>query len=546
MPEPIMHTFVLILSITKKLILLERCRFEKLRIAEHRCTVGSNVARASRLRRAAAETAALPSMQMEQKDAYSLKNIASFSAFTLMGAIALLWLAIYNGFPPLYWDSAGYIRDWSQWIRPIGYNVFIRFTALGVSLWFTVFAQALITSYLMMRTAVIFLRQDSLATSFASFVVLLSVILLTTLSKYTSWLMPDIFTSWIFFALFLFLMGPAWLDRLVAIVILVLSFFSHLSHLPLVILLLTMIATANLFSPRIRETFKWTRIIQLTMVCVVITVLICTTNYFRIGSFGLSYQSSGNFKISHMISWGVAQKVLKEECAIRKWRLCGYQKELQAATGKRHDWFLWNKNSPLRKVGGWEDQREQNEIVQYALHHHLAEVIRFAFRDGYRQWTILSDSRGFLPARERLQRGSGAGYNTYYLPVIKAYPGDAKRLDQSRLSQGTLNVHRIIPFHISVAIAWALSLVTIVFFASKKQYLPLAFIGSSVIFVTFNAFLTGALAGVANRKLARVAWIVLYAVLLSIISYALARRKTPAKSRRTSMPPEWRPSSSPP
>ncbi|MCI0605107.1 hypothetical protein L0156_19140, partial [bacterium] len=60
MPEPIMHTFVLILSITKKLILLERCRFEKLRIAEHRCTVGSNVARASRLRRAAAETAALP------------------------------------------------------------------------------------------------------------------------------------------------------------------------------------------------------------------------------------------------------------------------------------------------------------------------------------------------------------------------------------------------------------------------------------------------------------------------------------------------------
>jgi len=114
------------------------------------------------------------------------------------------WPAIYNGYPLLYWDSAGYIHDWSHHIRPVGYNVFIWITSVRVSLWFTVFAQALITSYLMMRTAGMILGQNSPASILAAFSILLSVILLTSISKYTSWLMPDIFTSWVFFGFLLF------------------------------------------------------------------------------------------------------------------------------------------------------------------------------------------------------------------------------------------------------------------------------------------------------------------------------------------------------
>jgi hypothetical protein len=461
-----------------------------------------------------------------------LKSSATFWAFTLAGAIAMLWLAIYNGFPLLYWDSAGYIHDWTQHIRPIGYNIFIQLTSLGISLWFTVFAQALITCYLMMRTAIIVFGENSPPASIASFAILIAVVLLTTLSKYTSWLMPDIFTSWIFFAFVFFLMSPAWYDRVVAILVLFISFFSHLSHLPVVILMLAVLATANLFSAKIRELFTWDKLIRITTVCIVITVLICTVNYLRIGSFALSFQSSGNFKVSHMISWGVVQKVLKEECGLQDWRLCGYQKELEAQTGKRHDWFLWNKNSPLKYVGGWEDQREQNEIVHYAARHHLPEMMKFAVRDGYRQWIeVFSDKSSFLPSRDLvLQRG--AGYNLYYLPVIKFYPGDTYRLDHSRQSQGTLSTHRIIPFVVSAGIGWTLSLVAIVVFVSKKRFLPLVLIASSVMFVTINGFVTGALAGVANRKQGKVAWLVLYTVLVSITWYLRNRQDTRSAKKK--------------
>jgi hypothetical protein len=163
--------------------------------------------------------------------------------------------------------------------------------------------------------------------------------------------------------------------------------------------------------------------------------------------------------------------------------------------------------------------------VGYALRNHLWEVIGFAIRDGFRQWTTVSDSMGFLAEKERLLSGSGAGYDAYYAPIIAHYPNDAKQLDQSRLSQGTLMIHRIVPFPINLAIAWALSLIVIGFLATRKQFFSLSFMGASMIFVTLNTFLTGALAGVANRKQARVVWIVLYAVLTSIFAYWLKRRK---------------------
>src|SRR3990172_6603286 len=184
----------------------------------------------------------------ENPHSNSLKNTVSFSTFTALGALAMLWFAIYNGFPLLYYDSAGYIHDWTQHMRPIGYNVFIRITSLNISLWFTVLTQALITSYLMMRTAIILFGQNSSTNSLAAFAVLLSVILLTTLPTYASWIMPDILTSWIFFAFFLFLMGPATHDLIVANGIVLLSFFSHLSHVPLTIVSLAVLATANLCS----------------------------------------------------------------------------------------------------------------------------------------------------------------------------------------------------------------------------------------------------------------------------------------------------------
>jgi len=345
-----------------------------------------------------------------------------------------------------------------------------------------------------------------------------------------SWLMPDIFTSWIFFAFFLFLMGPALYDRLTAAGILLLSCFVHLSHVPLVIAFLAVVATANLCSTRMRQAIGRSRLIQLVIVSVGAIFLICTINYFRLGQFALSYGKSGNFMVSHMISWGVVQKVLKEECVFRNWKLCGYQEELRGATGKRHDWFLWNKHSPLNKVGGWEDQREQSEIAQYAFRNHLGEIIKFALRDGYRQWTTINGRSGFLPSKEIQQRG--AGYNVYYLPIIKHYPGDEQRLAQSRQSQGTLTVPRIIPFPANMAIGCTLSFITIIVLAFKKHWTHLVFIGSAAVFITLNAFLTGALAGVANRKQGKVAWILLYCVLTSISAYIVRRREQ--HSRMTS------------
>src|ERR1035438_4255445 len=82
-----------------------------------------------------------------------LLSLAKKWLFISSGALALMFYAIYNGFPILYNDTSTYLNSGFELItpadRPITYGIFIRLASLnGFSLWTVIFFQSFILSFL--------------------------------------------------------------------------------------------------------------------------------------------------------------------------------------------------------------------------------------------------------------------------------------------------------------------------------------------------------------------------------------------------------------
>ena len=164
----------------------------------------------------------------------------------LTGSIFLIWMAIYNQYPLVFSDTGSYITG-EELRRAIGYHYFINITSLHFSLWFTIFSQSLITSALLIRiTSVIF--KNTKFNDLIAFLILFLIILLTDISTYTSCLIPDVFTSWLFLSFILLISSTKWYDKLLGKISIWLALFCHGSNIIIAILsLFILLPTSSLY-----------------------------------------------------------------------------------------------------------------------------------------------------------------------------------------------------------------------------------------------------------------------------------------------------------
>ena len=113
-----------------------------------------------------------------------------FLLLAVIGAIAMLWLAFYNEYPLIYFDTLGYLVDDSGAVRPLGFNIIINaVTSIMPSLWAVAIFQAFVTSYLLMRNLCLFLCSGRNAI-WTSFTVVICLIIVTDISTWASFIMP--------------------------------------------------------------------------------------------------------------------------------------------------------------------------------------------------------------------------------------------------------------------------------------------------------------------------------------------------------------------
>jgi hypothetical protein len=281
-------------------------------------------------------------------------------------AMISCFVAFMNAYPLVYPDTGTYIYSGFDNLyfpdRPIFYGFFLRYTSFAASPWFVIFAQALITCYMLWLTTSIFFEGLK-----HNLVFLSTVIILTTTTGYSytvSILIPDIFTAVSFLCFLNLLLNPKLtrLELLVVSAIFVFSLCAHFSNLLIILFLFAGIFFVMIWMKIRKKIFYVSskKILLPFLLCMSCFIFIPAVNYGIAGKFRIA--GGGHvFMLSHLLETGVLEDYLKTACKNKNYKICEYKDNL--------GWdFIWNPESPFIKTGGWEANRnEYGKIIKEIL-----------------------------------------------------------------------------------------------------------------------------------------------------------------------------------
>jgi ABC-type multidrug transport system fused ATPase/permease subunit len=419
----------------------------------------------------------------------------------------LLWVAVFNGYPIFYYDSAMYLKASYTLRQPIfrtiGYSVFVRFVNLGSSPWLIVIAQSVIVVFVLYSAFNLMAR--GLAPVKHMALVFLGLMLFvsfgTTLPWFVGQIMPDVFTGVNLLSFFLLLYDPTMkLERSVlTCLVFCLSVGVHITHLLAVSVLLLVVfifRTSSVF----RE-FWPTRSIKGIVVLVLIPLIAVATltalSNRRVGlGFTLS-PAKDVFLFARLMESGLAPAYLQQRCQIEKLTPCKYLNNLPPTAND----LLWTPTYPLlEEMGGWYGARgEARKIVSATIRYNPLGFVKECVKQMFRQFVK------FAPGVENEPLQNDSSLEDFR----ELYPGEMPRYVLSRQSIGKLlkDGERAAP--ICATVFWCSLGVNLMALFARRLRTKMAnqLFVLTLVFLFANAMATGALSCVVDRYQARASWL---------------------------------------
>jgi hypothetical protein len=424
-------------------------------------------------------------------------------------AVALLfcWPAFYNGFPLVYGDTASYLDTVdprkTMWARQIFYTGLLRLLHWHISLWPAVFAQSLVTAHLLYLAV----RAPLPGPWLRRYLAVAAVLALTTsLPWHTSALLPDFFTPIVVLGLFLLAFCRARLDRLEIAYLASLTtvaIVAHLSHIPLALGLIVVIAVAR-FTLRWRERHRLATALLLVLPVFTAASAHLSVNYAAYQSFSLSPASS-IWLLARFIGDGQARAYLHDECPQRQFVLCAYLDKLPSDS----DEFLWGDesyNPVFEQAGGYPALRDEaREIVSGTILAYPGWIARSFIANTAREFVDVGTGGWINLPPEMLDRAI-AQY------IAHQFPRDYPAFLRSPQANGRIPTAALAAWHRGVIVVAALACcIFLVIAVRRRQQLFIAFCALILAALIGNAMVTGGLSGVHDRYQTRVAWLVVLA-----------------------------------
>jgi hypothetical protein len=283
----------------------------------------------------------------------------------ILAAFALLFPAFINGFPFVYSDTGTYIASGFEGKvpsdRPITYGLFLRHSSLSDSLWYTVFAQGLIIACLLYFLCNKFFRENTKKV-FMGLVILLTIG--SSLPWFTSLLMADIFTGVSFLLLFLLLIYPptnSWLKVFMLFVFWLVT-GTHLTHAPAQLFAISGLLILYRFVPFIRTITSINNLLLVGVMVLLNLLFLPLLHYVYHGGFSSSRAGQVHL-LSRNVENGVAKYYLNNMPDAMGMKLYAYRDSLPESAPE----FLWNPNSPLTKIGPWEQSLDEMKRINYSV-----------------------------------------------------------------------------------------------------------------------------------------------------------------------------------
>lgn len=275
----------------------------------------------------------------------------------LAGGFILSFLGLYNGYPFVYPDTGAYIFSGFQgevpMDRPITYGLFIRHSSMAESLFWVMFTQGLLTSL-----AIYFLLRQfySSITPFGFIGLLLALTACTSISYYTSFLTPDLFTPIFWTCLAILLLGNLsgrsffWVTFLAWFALIM-----HSSTLVAAVLFTIILAIASLWR-RVRAVIPVKKTVMVGLLTLVSWLSVMSIHLAHNAPFAVQ-QAGHAFFLGRLNEIGLLRPHLQKACAEKNYPICKYKDEIP-------DDFLWGQDSPSRKDGGWVAHKtEYRDII---------------------------------------------------------------------------------------------------------------------------------------------------------------------------------------
>ena len=434
-----------------------------------------------------------------------------------LGALVLLWMPLWNRYPLVFSDTGTYLFSaWQLFVpvdRPIGYGLFIRAASLAPSVWAIVFAQALGTSALLFRNAELLLPQTS-GVEFFAFGLTVLTALLTNVSMFVGWVMPDVFASWVFLGAVWFWLARARHEKIVAALFVTFAFLVHNSHLWIALGALGIVSMFLVW--RAKERRGVVRNSALVFALILFGIGLNVGINAWLGKGFSPGRGGSTFFVNRLHETGILRVTLARYCETETWTLCAARETLNAHEGEL-GWFLWNENSPLAQTDWETAAAEHGAIARRALECCLAEFLNISARSSWELFWLIEREHDLLP-----QPASSDAARA----VRELYPREWAMFQASGQQHGAPPPGYVFAASPLVReLVWlgaALILFLVAWLRRDARWLAVWF--ALFVFLGVNALVTGSLSGVFARYQARVFWLVTFFVLTYAVNWFLTRR----------------------
>lgn len=418
-------------------------------------------------------------------------------AVVILSSAALLINTYINGFPLIFPDSSDYIMLTPRIYRSPFYQIWVFVTGWKVSLYYTVIAQAFLTSALL----TLFLRVEIRATPLTVITSILSLCVFSSLPVFVSFIMPDFFTGIMFIALFMFIFRWDRLSGLMRIglfAVTVLAISVHLSHLVMAVGIIFVGSLLN-FARHGRNLPKAGAVVAI-MACALVAGAATVYNSVVFNRFQLSPAGS-TFFVANLIAKGPARAELLDTCPRAGYRLCGHLSELSNSA----DEMLWGKGLFVRMGGIGTMIDESRHLVAATLRHRPLEVVTASLTSTLAALTTTDPTAEIHSTTEFVRQIVGLVYG----PAAKA------RYDAAAQAR---NAYPRAITNLLIAVGGAVAMVTIIANMTMTRRKDMTFV--LYVFACFlgNALVCATLSGVHDRYQSRISWLLFLAALVLLLA----------------------------
>lgn len=450
------------------------------------------------------------------QDDQSARRRAGLIPWALSSAAMILVLvapALWNGFPLIFPDTGGYLTRPLEGTLDLGrsalYGLFLV-AGIPFAFWPVVIIQSALTVWLV----VLSLRALGYGgRPWLAFAVVALLSVATSLPWLAGQLLPDIWFPAAVLALFLLAFCSARLapwERGLLIGVIAFASASHMAAAGLCVGLLAALwligRAPALELPKLRLVFAAAAVAAGVLLCPV-------SNWAITGKFAFTPGGS-SFLFGRLVEDGIVARYLEDRCPDAALRLCAYKADIP---DDADDW-LWDPDSPFRKLDGWEGiGDEERDIILATLARYPLLHLTAAVSDIFDQLTSF-------------QTEISLDDN---LPTIAAMadwtPQLSPQLMAARQQNGGIDVNSLNLVHVPVAALAMLGLIAAVIFRHRLKLPPDLNALAVVVLMSLviNAAICALFSHPVDRYQSRLTPLALFALTLLAIELWRRRRAAP-------------------